>query len=191
MIFKTLSYLCRVWGAIICTIYTSVFYDVAAVGWVKCWCLQWWMPKRKSHPNNCFPLNAHTSLFPTLQFHMLTVQNWCSLMLDVFTNIHRLEATKKVWRLYLNLFQRNNSWFSTKKCQAWKRHLILVSKYFTESEQLGYFIYYVFRYLFIFLPNADQAETCIWESLKFCEAEGLLEQSEMLKYRHLRRTNIS
>lgn len=26
---------------------------------------------------------------------------------------------------------------------------------------------------------------------RFCEAEGLLEQHEMLKYRHLRRTNIS
>lgn len=163
-----------VWGAATCTLHTSVFYDVAAVCCVRCWCLWWWMWERKSHPNNCFPLNAHTSLFSPLLPPISDDNNskrWHFLELDLFTNIHSLQATQKIWKLYSNLFQRSNLLLH-KKCQAWKWQLILVSKYFTESEQLGYFSSYIFWYLHIFLPSANQAETCIWESLKILWSWG-------------------
>lgn len=144
------------------------------------------MTKRKTHPNNYFPLECpHLSL--SLQIsHVSSSKLQDFLILHVVTNKHRREAIQGIWRLYLKLFQRSNP----EKMPSLKMasHPGLQILYWIRTTWILQLL--SIQVLIHLLTQCRTGKTCFGEYLKFYEAEGLLVQNEMLKYRHLRRTNI-
>lgn len=126
------------------------------------------MTKRKTHPNNCFPLECpHLSL--SLQIsHVSSSKLQDFLILHVVTNKHRLEAIQGIWRLYLNLFQRSNPEPSLEMASHPGLKILHCIRTTWILQLLS------IQVLIHFLTQCGAGQTCFGEYLKFCEAEGLL-----------------